>query len=265
MSGSGSTDEVARLERALQEASERERQARETADAAARSRDAFLAKLSHDLRNPLGAIAAATEVLSRIGGQQADEVRARDVIRRQVQNLTRTVDELVDASRVLSGTATLSCTPVDLATSLRHAVDALSAVNRLDPGRLQLDLQPAWALADGARIEQIAAHLLTNAAKFSQFDATIAVRVAPENGSALLAVTDTGIGIPPARLAQVFDPFVRHEPSSATRRSGFGVGLALVKRLVEQHGGSVRAASEGEGRGTRFEIRLPRIDPPQQS
>src|SRR5512143_3880692 len=142
------TAEITRLERALDDARTREREARDLAEAAQRARDAFLSKLSHDLRNPLGALAAATEVLSRIGGQGPDETRARDVIRRQIQQLTRIVDDLLDVSRVLNGTIVLSPAPLDLATAVKHAIDAMAASGRLGEHRIEHDLASAWINAD---------------------------------------------------------------------------------------------------------------------
>ncbi len=254
--------EKAPLENELAELRAREQRALGLADAASRARDAFLSKLSHDLRNPLGAIAAANEVLSRIGGQQPDEVRARDVIRRQLQQLTRLVDDLLDASRVINGAVTLSRARVDLAQAVQQAIDALATTGRAGDHRIDAELSPAWIDADRARIEQVASQLLANAARFSPAGSTIAVRVAVDGNDATLVVADEGVGIAPEHLARLFEPFARDRRESVQRRAGFGVGLALAKRIAEAHGGSVRASSEGLDRGSRFEVRLPRTEPP---
>jgi signal transduction histidine kinase len=240
----------------------REQQARQEAEAANRSKDEFLATFSHELRNPLSAIAAATEVLNRIGRQQPDEIRARDVIKRQIHNLTRMMEDLLDVSRVVNGKISLSRGPLDLAAVVQRAASALNVTGRLRDHRLELDLAPAWINGDGVRIEQIASNLLTNAGKYTPEGGTISVKVGVEGGQALLAVSDTGVGIHPDMLDRVFDMFVQVERGSLRRHGGMGVGLTLVRRLAEMHGGSVVAISAGLDQGSRFEVRFPRIPAP---
>jgi signal transduction histidine kinase len=242
----------------------REQRAREDADAATRSRDAFLSKVSHDLRNPLGTIAAAAEVLNRIGGQLPDEVRARDVIRRQIQHLARTIDDLLDVTRILSGKVQLAHVPIDLAAAVQRTATALDVATRFGEHQVEFDLVPAWINGDSVRVDQIVSHLLTNAVKYTPAGGTISVTVAPEEHSVLLTVIDSGIGIAPERLDRIFEPFVRDDQVGGRSQGTFGVGLAFVKRLAELHGGSVIAKSEGEDRGSRFEVRLPHIAPPQR-
>jgi signal transduction histidine kinase len=244
---------------------EREQEARRDAEAANRSKDEFLAMFSHELRNPLSAIAAAAEVLNRIGGQKPDEVRARDVIRRQVHHLTHMMEDLLDVTRVVNGKVTLSRGPLDLATAVQRAASALNVTGRLREHRIELDLAPTWIHADITRVEQIASNLLINAAKYTPQGGTISVKVAGEGENALLAVSDTGVGIDPAMLDRVFDLFVQVDGGSTRRHGGLGVGLTLVRRLTELHGGSVVALSEGFDRGSRFEVRLPRIAPPRRN
>jgi len=243
----------------------REQQARQDAENANRSKDEFLAMFSHELRNPLSAIAAAAEVLNRLGRQQPDEIRARDVIRRQIHHLTRMMEDLLDVTRVVNGKIVLSRAPLDLAAAIQRAASALNVTGRLREHRLELDLAPAWISADSVRIEQIASNLLTNAAKYTPAGGTITVKVAPEGEHALLAVSDTGVGIHPDMLDRVFDLFVQGERGSAGRHGGLGVGLTLVRRLAELHGGSVVAISDGIDRGSRFEVRFPRIAPPSRN
>lgn len=243
----------------------REQQARQEAEGANRSKDEFLAMFSHELRNPLSAIAAAAEVLNRIGGQQPDEIRARDVIRRQIHHLTRMMEDLLDVTRVVNGKVTLSRAPLDLAAAVQRSASALNVIGRLRDHRIELDLAPAWISADSMRIEQIASNLLTNAAKYTPAGGTITVKVATEGEQTSLIVSDTGVGIHPDMLDRVFDLFVQADRRSTRRQGGLGVGLTLVKRLAEIHGGSVSASSEGLDRGSRFEVRFPRIAPPARS
>jgi PAS domain S-box-containing protein len=241
---------------------EREQKARQEAEAANRSKDEFLATFSHELRNPLSAIAAATEVLNRIGRQQPDEIRARDVIKRQIHNLTRMMEDLLDVSRVVNGKVSLSRGPLDLAAVVQRAASALNVTGRWREHRLELDLAPVWINGDSVRIEQIASNLLTNAAKYTPEGGTIWVKVGVEGDQALLAVSDTGVGIHPDMLDRVFDMFVQGERGSPRRQGGLGVGLTLVRRLAEMHGGSVVASSAGLDQGSRFEVRFPRIPAP---
>jgi signal transduction histidine kinase len=240
----------------------REQQARQEAESANRSKDEFLAMFSHELRNPLSAIAAAAEVLNRLGRQQPDEIRARDVIRRQIHHLTRMMEDLLDVTRVVNGKITLARAPLDLAAAVQRAASALNVTGKLRDHRLDLNLAPAWINADSVRIEQIASNLLTNAGKYTPSGGTISVKVAAEGDQVLFSVADTGVGIDPSMLDRVFELFVQGERGTARRQSGLGVGLTLVRRLVELHGGSVKAMSDGLDRGSRFEVRFPRISPP---
>jgi signal transduction histidine kinase len=242
----------------------REQEARQEAERANRSKDEFLAMFSHEMRNPLGAIAAAAEVLNRLGGQKPDEIRARDVIRRQIHHLTRMMEDVLDVTRVVKGKVTLARAPLDLAAAVQRAASALNVTGRLRDHRLELDLAPAWINADSTRIEQIASNLLTNAAKYTPAGGTISVKVAAEGESALLAVSDSGAGIPSEMLERVFDLFVQVDRGATARQGGLGVGLTLVRRLTELHGGSVIAMSEGLDRGSRFEVRFPRIAHPRR-
>src|SRR5262249_47263824 len=155
--------------------------------------------------NPLSAIASATEVLNRISGQKPDEVRAREVIRRQIHHLTRMMEDLLDVTRVVNGKITLSRAPIDLAAAVQRSGSALNLTGRLRDHRVELNLDTAWINADSMRIEQIISNLLTNAAKYTPGGGTINVIVATEGEEAVLAVSDTGVGIHPDMLDRVFD------------------------------------------------------------
>jgi PAS domain S-box-containing protein len=240
----------------------REQQARQEAEMANRTKDEFLAMFSHELRNPLSAIASAAEVLNRLGGQQPDEVRARDVIRRQIHHLTRMIEDLLDVTRVVNGKITLSRAPLDLAAAVQRCVSGLNVMGRLRDHRLELDLAPVWIQADSMRIDQITSNLLTNAIKYTPAGGTITIKVAADGESALLAVSDTGVGIHADMIDRVFELFVQVDRASTRRHGGLGVGLTLVRRLAEIHDGCVIAASDGADRGSRFEVRLPRIAAP---
>lgn len=255
MTTPSTAQEIERLTRALERAKAERDVARAT-----RVNDALFSRFSHDLRNPLGAIASAVEVLHRIGGQKPDEVHAREVIRRQVRHLTRMVDDVVDAAQVLDGNVKLSRAPVDLAAAVRRALAAADLAKHLGDHQVETDLSSAWIHADGQRVEQIAAALLGNAARFTPPGGVISVKVRTEGAEALLSVSDTGIGIAPDRLGHVFNPFVRDERRSSQHRGGLGLGLAIVKRLTELHGGSIAAFSDGADRGSRFEARFPAVE-----
>jgi PAS domain S-box-containing protein len=227
-----------------------------------RAKDEFLAMLGHELRNPLGAIVGAARVLQMAGIHGEAAGRAGAVIARQVEHLSRLVDDLLDVSRVTMGKALLSRNPLDLAEVVAHAMSTWRASGRLDRHRVSVDVSPVWVDADETRIEQILSNLLGNALKYTPTGGDIAVRVRREDDSAVLEVTDTGAGIPPELVNRMFDLFVQGERGLDRRHGGLGIGLTLVRRLVELHGGRVTAASEGSDRGSMFTVRLPSIKAP---
>ena len=237
-----------------------EREARALAEESSRSKDEFLAMLGHELRNPLAAIASAVAVIEKSGGAAHPAGRsATGIIRRQSQHLARLLDDLLDVGRVMTGKILLDRTPIDLGEIVRRAVDSLSATRSGECQAIELDLEPAWINADQSRIEQIVSNLLTNACKYTPADGRISVSVKTENGDAILCVRDTGLGLEPDLLPRVFDLFVQGRRTLDRAEGGLGIGLTLVRRLVELHGGSVAARSEGAGKGSEFEVRLPRI------
>jgi signal transduction histidine kinase len=256
--------EIGALARALQDASEQRARARAAlerahaaAEAANRGKDEFLAMLGHELRNPLSAIAAAAEVLNRTQGQGHVAASARQVIERQTRHMAQLMNDLQDVSRAGAGKLALETRRVDLAALVWRAVEALRLAGRFRDHVLTLDLEPATVEADPIRMEQVVANLLTNSAKYTPAGGRIEISLQRDGQEARLVVRDDGMGIAPSTLPHVFDLFVQGERAAGRRQAGMGVGLALVRRLVELQGGSVHAASEGTDRGSTFTVRLP--------
>ncbi len=219
--------------------------------------------LGHELRNPLGAIANAARLL----GAPDEESRghARAVIGRQVQHLARLTDDLLDAARAMTGKIVLQRQSLDLAEAAARAISTLRAAGRAGQRRLVQQLEPVWVDADPTRIEQILGNLLGNALKFTPEGGTITVSLASEGDQAVLRVADTGIGMPPELTARVFEPFVQGERPLDRSYGGLGIGLTLVRRLAELHGGSAAADSDGPGSGSVFTVRLPAARAPEMA
>ncbi len=239
--------------------------ARAEAEAANRAKDEFLAMLGHELRNPLAAMISAVSVLDRIGAQDEVAARARQAIRHQITHLGRLVDDLLDIVHVTTGEIALSREPLNLATSVQRSVSELASTGRLERHVVDVRAEPVWANADPARLDQIVSNLLSNAIKYTSPGGTIRVRVVGEASLAVIGVSDTGIGIPPKLLPHMFDLAPQGERRVLHAQGGLGVGLTLVRRLVELHGGQVEVFSEGPGHGSEFVVRLPRIPPAKQS
>jgi PAS domain S-box-containing protein len=233
-----------------------------------RRKDEFLATLAHELRNPLAPIRNALEIMQRSPGPVA-QAHAREVIERQLGQMVHLVDDLLDVSRISQGKLELRRTRVDLAEVLKTAVETSRPL--VDAGRHQLRVQlpPAGELCvdgDTTRLCQIVANLLNNAAKYTPEGGSIELgawreegRTDPENGEAVISVQDSGVGLSHDMLPRVFDMFAQVDRSVARAQGGLGIGLALVKQLVEMHGGTVEAHSEGVGSGCRFVVRLPLV------
>jgi len=231
---------------------------------AAQKKDEFLAMLSHELRNPLAAIRSGITVIDRAPSGEAAQ-RARQVIDRQVTQLTRLVDDLLDVARITRGQMVLQRTTFELGELVRRIYDDQRA---LVQGRgVTFELHPSgeqlWLDGDVARVIQAVDNLIHNAAKFTPHGGRIELSLAREQGSAVLRVRDTGAGIPPEDLPRLFQPFVRLQATSGRVNGGLGLGLALVKGIVELHGGSVSVASKGVGLGSEFTIRLPLAPVPE--
>ena len=256
--------EIAALESALRAAGEQSERAREAlerahraAEQANRGKDEFLAMLGHELRNPLGAIGAAVEVLNRTGGQGDIATSARRVIERQTRHMAQLINDLQDVARASAGKLSLEARRIELSQLVWRAIEALRLAGRFRHHMLTVDVRPAWLDADATRLEQVVSNLLTNAAKYTPADGSITLSLRAHEGSVHLVVTDNGLGISPAMLPHVFDLFVQGERAVDRRQAGMGLGLALVRRLVELHGGTVEATSEGPQCGSEFTVRLP--------
>lgn len=240
----------------------REQAARAEAEGAERAKDEFLATVRHQLHNPLAVIISAVSVLERIGDPDDIAVRARGAIRHQITHLSRLIDDLLDVAGVSGGRIVLACRPLNLGTSVERSVSVLADTGRLERHVVDVRVEPVWVNADPARLDQIVSSLLTNAVKYTPPGGAIRVRVGEEGGEAVLRVEDTGVGIAPELLPRIFDLFAQDERRSDRRPDGLGVGLALVRRLVELHGGLAAASSDGPGCGSVFVVRLPRIAAP---
>ena len=222
-----------------------------------RRKDEFLAMLAHELRNPLAPIRSGLDILAmdETGGH-LDTIK---LMQEQVEHVVRLVDDLLDMSRIMRGKIELKKKPVELAALVQRSV---AAVQPLVEGLQQelvvsLPEEPLWLNADPVRIVQIFENLLNNASKYTESKGRIEMTAEPQNGQVLLRVHDTGVGIEPELLPHVFDLFTQSSRSLDRAQGGLGIGLTLVKTLVEFHGGTVQAESEGTGRGSTFFVRLP--------
>ena len=228
-----------------------------------RQKNEFLAMLSHELRNPLAAMRNALFLITRASADAETLRAARDVMERQMHQLVRLVDDLLDVSRIIRGRIELRRDRVDLGAVVNRAVEIAQPAIDAHGHRLELALAPYPLEIEGdlVRLSQVVCNLLMNAAKYSGRASRISVAVREEGGAAALSVRDYGVGIAPELLPRVFDLFVQGEHSLARSQGGLGIGLTLVQRLVEMHGGSVSAHSAGPGHGSEFSVRLPLASP----
>ena len=229
---------------------------RETAEAN-RAKDEFLATLSHELRNPLGAIVNAASALDREGIGEDRAARLRQIIHRQTHHLTRLVDDLLDVARATAGKIALNRQPIDLADVAGGCVRSLRESGRAHHRRVTIRVESVIVNADPTRLAQVVTNLLDNAVKFTPAGGLVDVDVLREGQEGVIRVTDRGIGIAPEMLPRVFDLFAQAEQPLERSVGGLGIGLALSRRLVEMHRGTITAASEGHGRGAQFTVRLP--------
>jgi PAS domain S-box-containing protein len=253
------------IEEAAERLLRREQAARREADAArkeavraSRGKDEFLAMLAHELRNPLAVIVNAIALIDSSPALDADGKRASAMVRRQADHLARLLDDLLDVARITSGRIELERTAVDLRAAVGFAVDTQRP--RLDAKEQRLGLAlpsaPVTVLGDPVRIQQVLGNLVNNASKYTPAGGSIQVSLELEDGQALLRVRDDGAGIPADKIDSIFELFTQANPTLARTEGGLGIGLTLVKRIVELHGGTVSAASEGPGKGAEFTVRL---------
>lgn len=225
-----------------------------------RRKDEFLAMLSHELRNPLAALGSGLELLTQLTSDHNADVQG--MMRRQLDQLRRLLDDLLDVTRITTGKLELEARPVDLATAVDVAVDQVTAaIERRDQFLVRTVTPGLWVHGDFARLVQVISNLLHNASKYSGPRSRVEIDATRRDDHAVVRVSDDGIGIEPDLLPHVFDAFYQANQSLARRRGGLGLGLTLVRQLVERHGGTVRAHSDGKDRGSVFEIHLPLLSP----
>ena len=227
-----------------------------------RRKDEFLAMLAHELRNPLAPIRHALPLLKSGVLDKDSHNEAINVVNRQVDHMVRLVDDLLDVSRILRGTIDLKKEPVELATIINRAVETSQPLIYAQSHQLSMSLppEPVWLLADSVRMAQVLANLLNNAAKYTDPNGEIRITAERVPEGVNIRISDTGIGIPPELLSRVFDIFTQVDQSIARAQGGLGIGLTLVKSLVEMHGGKVTASSGGLGQGSEFTVWLPVIE-----
>lgn len=237
----------------------REEAARAQIETANRAKNAFLAMLGHELRNPLAAIRNGVEILKRTGSASEAAQRATAIMDRQSAHITRLVDDLLDLARIEQGKIELRKEVVDLRAVLRSTLEDQRAAAEAAGVRVYLELPAAavWVHVDRVRVAQVVGNLVHNAVKFTGKGGEVRLALAQRGDDAEIRVQDSGAGIEPAALERIFEPFVQGDQEHARARGGLGLGLALVKTLVELHGGSVRAASAGQGQGAEFTVSLP--------
>ena len=232
---------------------------RDRAEQQSQAKDEFMAMLAHELRNPLSAITAAVQVLEAAKASEGTAARARFIIGRQVQHLSRLVDDLLDVGRVVTGKIALDRRAIDFCELVRRTAAVFT--ERESQHRFELATTPVWIEGDAVRIEQILSNIIGNAVKYTPSGGNIAVSLSVEGDEAVLRVQDNGLGIPSELQPRIFDLFVQGERTLDRAQGGLGIGLTLVRRLVNLHHGTVSVSSEGPNRGSVFTVRLPRVAP----
>ena len=253
------TDEVGRRNLIITDLSELlvAQSGRDRAEQQSQAKDEFMAMLAHELRNPLSAITAAVQVLESAKGRESAAARARFIIGRQAQHLSRLVDDLLDVGRVVTGKISLDRQGLDLCDLVRRTAAVFT--EREDDHRFSVSIAPCWINGDAVRIEQIVTNIIGNAVKYTPVGGKVTISLSVEGEEAVLRVQDDGFGITPDLLPRVFDLFVQGERTLDRSQGGLGIGLTLVRRLVELHDGTVAVHSEGANRGSLFTVRLPSI------
>ncbi|MGH9222097.1 MAG: PAS domain S-box protein [Vicinamibacterales bacterium] len=226
-----------------------------------RRKDEFLATLAHELRNPLAPISSGLHILRTGADDPMLANTAREIMERQVAQMVRLVDDLLDVARITTGKVELRRQQLDLADAIRDAVETSRPLFEQNGQQLTVSLpeRPVFTHADRTRLAQVFANLLNNSAKFSDRGQPIAIALTQEGGDAVVRVRDAGVGITPEALPKIFDMFGQADGDGSRKAGGLGIGLSLVKRIAEMHGGTVEAHSEGVGRGSEFVVRIPLI------
>lgn len=240
---------------------EREQKARQEAETANRIKDEFLATLSHELRTPLNAILGWSRLISESRLSEADKARGLEVIHRNANLQSQLVEDILDVSRIITGKLRLEVRPVELSSVIESAVESVLPAAMAKEIRLQrvLDSGSSLVSGDSSRLQQVVWNLLANAIKFTPKGGRVQVRLERVNSHIEIIVTDTGVGIPAHLLPHVFERFRQADQSSTRNYGGLGLGLAIVRHIVEMHGGSVEADSPGEDEGATFTVKLPLI------
>jgi PAS domain S-box-containing protein len=243
----------------------RQVEARRVLELADQQKDEFLAMLAHELRNPLAPIGNASEFLSRVLREHTRAQSAIAMIKRQTAQLTRMVDDLLDVSRITRGRIQLRQRPIDLAGVISEALETVEPQFRLKRHKVSIttSYEPLFVNGDTARLVQCVVNLLNNAAKYTDAEGEIHIQTRAGDSTAVIEITDTGVGIPPELLPRVFDLFVQNERTLDRAQGGLGIGLSVTRRLIEMHGGRISAQSAGLGRGATFVVRLPRVARPE--
>lgn len=224
-----------------------------------RRKDEFIAMLGHELRNPLSVLTMASTTINMRGVTIGDMQSAAAIIGRQVHHISRLVDDLLDMTRIENGKLQLDVMPLDLRDIVNNTVEShgSDAQQRKQLVTVQLGRNPVMVDGDAVRLVQVVSNLVDNAVKYTPEAGHITVAVTDDGHEAVVAVQDDGVGIPPERVASIFEPFVQLADSRADARGGMGLGLVLVRRLTELHGGRVDVTSAGPGCGSRFAVHLP--------
>ena len=230
---------------AIRDREEQQRKAEHALRTADRAKDEFLAMLGHELRNPLASVSNAAQLLKMARDQPQVLENVSAIVSRQVEQMTRLVDDLLEVGRVTGGKVRLQREPLDLAVTVVRLLDTWRNDGRFIHHDISTELQWLWVSADRARIEQVFSNLLDNAIKYTPAGGQIRISLRREGANAILEIIDTGLGMPPELIGRVFDLFVQGERTLAREPGGLGIGLTMVKRLVELHDGTVQVKSDG--------------------
>ncbi len=224
-----------------------------------RRKDQFIATLGHELRNPLSVLTTASQIFKMDGATSADMKHAAGIIARQVQQITRLINDLLDIARIDNGKLQLEVQTVDLREIVTNTLESrrADAERRQQTLTMQLTTVPVFVEADTVRLVQVVSNLVDNAVRYTPDAGHINVAVTADGREAVIVVQDDGAGIPAERVGSIFEPFIQLSESRNAAHGGMGLGLSLVRRLTELHGGTVDVTSSGQGHGSRFAVHLP--------